>query len=41
MLLRGIEWKAMNIKAEDELNSHKPLTSENLDENDILNRPWF
>ena len=41
MLLRGIEWKGFNILAEDELEHRKDLTPENLDENDILNRPWF
>lgn len=41
MLLRGIEWKGFNILAEDEIQNRKPLTSENIDENDILNRPWF
>ena len=41
MLLRGIEWKGFNILAEDEMQNRKPLTSENIDENDILNRPWF
>ena len=41
MLLRGIEWKGFNILAADELEHHKELTPENLDDNDILNRPWF
>lgn len=41
MLLRGIEWKGFNILAADELEHRKDLTPENLDDNDILNRPWF
>ena len=41
MILRGIEWKAYNLNAENELNSRVELTAENLDEHDILNRPWF
>lgn len=43
MLLRGIEWKAMNLKAQDELSNRKQLNSENIDDYDsnILSRPWF
>ena len=41
MILRGIEWKGWNILAEDKLSSRQELTPENLDENDILSRPWF
>ena len=41
MLLRGIEWKGMNIQAESKLNSKKKLSGENIDSNDILNRDWF
>ena len=41
MLLRGIEWKSMNLKAADELINRKPLNVENLDSNDILEREWF
>lgn len=41
MLLRGIEWKGFNILAGDELNHHKELTPENINENDILNREWY
>ena len=41
MLLRGIEWKAYNLLAEDALKVHKDLNEDNLDENDILNRDWF
>ena len=41
MLIRGIEWKAMQLKGEFELESRKPLTAENVDNNDILNRDWF
>lgn len=40
-ILRGIEWKGFNIMAEDELNNRKPLTAENIDNNDILNRDWY
>ena len=41
MLIRGIEWKAMQLQGEFELESRKPLTAENVDNNDILNRDWF
>ncbi len=43
MLLRGIEWKAMNLKAQDELSNRKQLNGENIDDYDsnILSRPWF
>lgn len=41
MLLRGIEWKGFNIVAGDELSNRKKLTSKNIDDNDILSRPWF
>ena len=41
MILRGIEWKAYNLNAENELNSRVDLTAENIDQNDILNRDWF
>lgn len=41
MLIRAIEYKSMNIDAEYKLNSRQQLTGENVDDNDILNRPWF
>lgn len=41
MILRGIEWKAMNVLAEEELANRKPLTEEHSEEQDILNREWF
>ena len=41
MILRGIEWKAMQLRAESELTSRKPLDEENLEQVDILNRDWF
>ena len=41
MLLRGIEWKAAELKGLHDLENRKPLTAENIDENDILNRNWF
>lgn len=41
ILLRGIEWKAMKLNAEDELNHRKDLNVNNLDTNDILARDWF
>lgn len=41
MLLRGIEWKGRELKAMDDLSNRKPLTEDNIDENDILNRDWF
>ena len=41
MLIRGIEWKAMQLQGEFELESRKQLTAENVDSNDILNRDWF
>lgn len=40
-LLRGIEWKARNIMAADEMGNKKNLTMENIDDNDILERNWF
>ena len=40
-ILRGIEWKSMNLKAADELSNRTKLNVENLDENDILSRQWF
>lgn len=41
MLLRGIEWKANELKGLHDLENRQPLTAENIDENDILNRDWF
>ena len=41
ILLRGIEWKAMKLNAENELNHRKDLDVDNLDTNDILQRNWF
>lgn len=41
MLLRGIEWKAAELKGLHDLENRQPLTAENIDENDILNREWF
>ena len=41
MLLRGIEWKSFNIKAEDNLGRRTDLNVDNLDSNDILNRKWY
>ena len=41
ILLRGIEWKAMKLNAEDELNHRKDLDVDNLDTNDILSRDWY
>ena len=43
MILRGIEWKARSLNAEDELSSRKKITETNYDEHndDILTRPWF
>lgn len=41
MILRGIEWKAHNLDAENELNSRVELTADNIDKNDILERDWF
>ena len=41
MLLRGIEWKSMEIQGLASLEDKKPLTEDNIDENDILNREWF
>lgn len=41
ILLRGIEWKAMKLNAEDELNHRKDLDVDNLETNDILTRDWF
>ena len=41
MLLRGVEWKSMEIKGINELAERKPLNEDNIDKYDILNRPWF
>ena len=41
MLLRGIEWKAAELKGLHDLENRTPLTAENIDENDILERSWF
>lgn len=41
MLLRAIEWKGMELKGLHDLENRKPLTAENIDENDILDRDWF
>ncbi len=41
ILLRGIEWKAMKLNAEDELSHRKDLDVDNLETNDILGREWF
>ena len=41
MLLRGIEWKSIEIKAENQLKNRVELTGENIDENDILFRDWY
>ena len=41
MLLRGIEWKAAELKGLHDLENRQPLTAENIEENDILNRDWF
>ena len=41
ILLRGIEWKAMKLNAENELNHRRDLDVTNLEENDILARDWF
>ena len=41
LLLRGIEWKAYNLLAKEELDHRHKLTEDNLEDNDILNRDWF
>lgn len=41
MLVRAIEYKSMNIDADNELNDRKDLNSSNIDEHDILERDWF
>ena len=41
MLLRGIEWKAAELKGLHDLENRQHLTAENIEENDILNRDWF
>ena len=43
MILRGIEWKAYSLDAENELASRKKITEANIDEHSdsILDRPWF
>ena len=43
MILRGIEWKAKSLDAQDELSSRKKITEKNIDEHSdsILERSWF
>lgn len=41
MLLRGIEWRGEQKKAENELDNRKQLDGNNIDEHDILEREWF
>lgn len=43
MILRGIEWKAYSLDAENELASRKKITEANMHEHSdsILDRPWF
>lgn len=41
MLIRGIEHKANNMKALDELANRTATDGSNLDERDILEREWF
>ena len=43
MILRGIEWKAKSLDAEDELANRKKITESNADEfsDSILERNWF
>ena len=43
MILRGIEWKARSLDAEDELSSRKKITERNGEDyrDDIMNRDWF
>ena len=43
MILRGIEWKARSLDAEDELSSRKKITERNGDDyrDDIMSRDWF
>lgn len=40
-LLRGIEWKAFQLRGEGELANRKPLNEYDSDRQDILNRTWF
>ena len=41
MLIRAIEYKAMNIAAIAEIDHRKALDANNIDNNDILSRDWF
>ena len=43
MILRGIEWKAMSLDAEDELSRRQKITDRNIDEfsDSIMERDWF
>jgi len=41
MLLIGIVWKAVDVAAKMLLENRPDLTANNIDDNDILNRPWF
>lgn len=40
MIVRGIEWKAMDINAKKEMDKRKKINVYD-DEKDILSRPWF
>jgi hypothetical protein len=40
MIVRGIEWKAMDINAKKEMDKRKKINV-NSDEKNILSRPWF
>lgn len=41
LLLRGIEWKAIELKAEHAMSDRVQLTGENLGDDSILTRAWF
>lgn len=41
MIIRGIEWKGMDLHAKDMLDTKQDLTAENIDNNDILSREWY
>ena len=43
MILRGIEWKARSLDAEDELSSRRKITERDGDSysDDIMQRDWF
>jgi hypothetical protein len=40
MIIRGLQWRQMDVKAEKELQRHKKIDKDN-PSNNILKRAWF